>query len=45
MRGYKGGQREKLRELARLMRSDGGGDPLAVYEEMERLIDSIWPTK
>ena len=38
MRGFKGGQRTKLRELARLMRTDDGRDPFDVYEEMLRLI-------
>lgn len=40
VRGFKGGQRAKLRELARLMRTDDGRDPFDVYEEMLRLIDA-----
>ena len=37
----KGGHRDKLRKLARLMRWDDGRDPFEVYEQMERLIDSM----
>ena len=40
VRGFKGGHRAKLRELARLMRTDDGRDPFDVYEEMLRLIDA-----
>jgi hypothetical protein len=40
----KGGHRAKLRELARLMRTEDDRDPLDVFDEMERLIDSMSPT-
>jgi hypothetical protein len=32
-----------LRELARLLRTEGDRDPLDIYEEMERLIEAIYP--
>ena len=41
MRGYKGGTRDKLRELARLMRTEDGRDPFEMFEEMQQLIDSL----
>ena len=40
MRGYKGGSRERLRELARLMRENDDRDHTEVYEAMERLMDA-----
>jgi hypothetical protein len=45
VRGYKGGTRDKVRELARLMRMDDGCDPFEVYEQMERMIDELYPAK
>ena len=41
MRGFKGGTRAKLRELARLMPTDDGRDPFEAYEEMLRLVDAM----
>jgi len=41
MRGFKGGQRATLRELARLMQADDGRDPFEVYKEMLRLIERV----
>ena len=41
MRGFKGAHRDKLRELARLMRTEDSRDLLEVYEEMQRLIDAL----
>ena len=37
----KGGRRDKLCLLARLLRTDDDRDPFDVYEEMERIIDSL----
>ena len=45
MRGFKGAQRTKLRELARLIRTEDGRDPFEVFEEMERLIDAMCPIR
>ena len=45
MRGFKGAQRAKLRELAQLMRTEDGRDPFEVFEEMERLVDGLSPAK
>jgi hypothetical protein len=45
MRGFKGGHRDKLRELAQLMRTEDGRDPFEVFAQMEQLIDTMGPTK
>ena len=41
MRGYKGGERAKLRTLARRMRAATTRDPREVYPEMIALIDAM----